>query len=208
MKRILVALGVFALMAVPLAASAQENAGAGRFEVGFFPGGGTFFTEGSTESEASFENYALGASFAFNPNRLFGVEGEVGGGLGYKQNITYNREAFTSLKAPSTLAYNGNVLYSPYGSNRAFVPYATGGMGGLTLWSRDELQTLFDVHQRQSFLTENVGGGLKWYSSKHWGVRGDYRFIIINGKSAADPFFGLNDNRYGHRFYGSLMLTY
>lgn len=88
------------------------------------------------------------------------------------------------------------------------VPYVTAGMGGLTLRARSQLQPILNVQSSQSFLSENLGGGVKWYSSKHWGLRGDYRFFIVNGKSTADPFFGLNETRYGNRVYGSILLTY
>ena len=32
-----------------------------------------------------------------------------------------------------------------------------------------------------NFLTGNVGGGMKWFSSGHWGTRVDYRLMMVKG---------------------------
>ena len=207
MKRTLAVFAMVAFVGMGSVAAAQENAGAGRVEIGISPGGGTFFTKGTTDAQSSFKNYALGGSFTFNANRLFGVEGEFGGGLGVKQDMTFNQSLMTAVEAPNTYAYNGNAIYAPAGNNHPFVPYAAGGMGGLTIQPRTGVHALGALNTT-TFLSENFGGGLKWFSSRHWGVRGDYRFIVVNGKSTADPFFGLNETRYGNRVYGSLLLTY
>ena len=207
MKSTIAVFAVAALLGMGSLAAAQEQAGAGRFEIGLSPGGGTFFTQGSTDAQSSFKNYALGASATWYANRLFGIEGEFGGGLGVKQDITFNQTLMSAIEAPNTYAYNGNAVYMPGGNDRAFVPYAAAGMGGLTMQPRTAVHELGAVNTT-TFLSENVGGGLKWFSSKHWGLRGDYRYIIVNGKSSADPFFGLNETRYGNRVYGGLLLTY
>jgi Outer membrane protein beta-barrel domain len=194
--------------AVVRAASAQERAaGAGRVELSAFPGGGTFFTKGSDGSETKFKNYALGASALVNFNRFIGAEAEVGGGLGVKQTLTFNDVALGDMESPNTLAYNGNIVYNPVGSDRGVIPYATGGIGGLTMFSRTELEPL-GLTSNQTFLSENIGGGLRWYPSKNWGVRGDYRFIVVNSKNDAGSFFGLDETRYGHRVYGSVLFTF
>jgi Outer membrane protein beta-barrel domain len=208
MKHVIVAIGIVALIGGAQAAFAQEQPGAGRWEVGIFPGGGTFFTKGSSNTESSFKNYALGVSVAWNANRLFGVEGELGAGLGLQQTIDFKTSAYTGIKSPNTVAYDGNLVYAPYGSDQALVPYLTAGIGGLSLRSSSNLQSLFGLQPTQSFFTQNLGAGVKWYSSHHWGLRGDYRFFIVDGKSSADPFFGLNNNRYGSRVYGSILLSY
>jgi hypothetical protein len=207
MKHTITVLAALALLCSAGVAAAQEKAGAGRWEVGISPGGGTFFTKGSTDAQSSFKNYALGASMTWNANRLFGIEGEVGGGLGVKQDITFNQTPFTGIEAPDTIAYNGNAVYAPAGNDRAFVPYVAGGMGGLTVRPKAVLND-FGLTNTTTFLSENLGGGIKWFSSKHWGLRGDYRFIVVNGRTSADSFFGLNETRYGNRVYGSLLLTY
>src|SRR5215831_20655750 len=109
MKCSMIAFTTLLVFGAATVASAQENgtAGAGRTEVGIFPAGGTFFTQGSSASESSFKNYALGASVTFNLSRVFGIEGEIGEGIGMKQTIDFNNISFNDLKSPSTIAYNG-----------------------------------------------------------------------------------------------------
>jgi hypothetical protein len=53
-----------------------------------------------------------------------------------------------------------------------------------------------------------VGAGLKWWATDNWGVRGDYRFIIVNGRDTVNPFFGLNTTRYGNRVSGSFLYSF
>ena len=48
----------------------------------------------------------------------------------------------------------------------------TGGVGGLSLFDKADL----GISDTETFLTGNVGGGVKWYTGR-WGLRGDYRFI-------------------------------
>jgi hypothetical protein len=48
---------------------------------------------------------------------------------------------------------------------------------------------------------------LKWFASRHWGVRADYRLFRVKQKDTAPAFFG-QENRYGHRVYGGVVLTY
>jgi hypothetical protein len=75
------------------------------------------------------------------------------------------------------------------------VPYVTGGIGGLTMLQRASL----GVNSAETFLTGDVGGGLKWYAPNgRWGVRGDYRFIAVRSRDDAPAFFG-QETRYGHR---------
>jgi hypothetical protein len=57
----------------------------------------------------------------------------------------------------------------------------------------------------ETFLTGNVGAGLKWYRGR-WGLRGDYRFMAVQSKDDAPEFFG-RETRYGHRFYGAVLLN-
>ena len=181
-------------------ASAQEStAGGGRAEVSAFPGGGVLFTESSGTPE--FGNYALGGSFTFNFNRFVGVEGEGGGSFGIDQRLDF-RSGTRSVRPPNTLAYNGNAIVYPGGNNHALVPYATGGVGGLTTFERPEL----GVNDRTPFLTGNVGGGVKYYFNNRWGVRGDYRFFAVRAKNDAPSFFG-QETRYGHRVYGGLVFN-
>ena len=189
------------------AAYAQETgAGAGRIEIGAFPGGGMFFTESSKGNEPDFGNYALGASFTVNVNRWIGFEGEGGGTIGIHQNFNVGQEAFTDQRSPSMWSYNGNIVVNPGGSDRAIVPYLTGGLGGLTLCPCGDVDTL-GITKYETYLSGNVGGGVKWFSTEHFGVRGDYRFFMVRNNDSAPLFFG-NENRYGHRVQAGLIFTY
>ncbi len=208
MRRTILALVVAGAVIHVGSAYAQETAGAGRVEFCAFPGGGVFFSEGTTTSqEPSFANYALGGSFTYNVNRWVGVEGEVGGGVGVSQSLTLSGTTLTSQKTPHMLAYNGNVIVHPGGNDRAFVPYVTGGLGGLTMFSNNNVLAL-GVVNNQTYFTGNVGAGLKWFAKSKWGLRGDYRFIMIRNDVNAPLFFAQQDNRYGHRIYGGLLFTY
>jgi len=71
------------------------------------------------------------------------------------------------------------------------------------MFERPELGVTNDV----TFLTENVGGGVKWYApNNRWGLRGDYRFVAVNSKDSAPAFFG-RDSRYAHRVYAAVIIN-
>jgi outer membrane protein with beta-barrel domain len=181
-------------------AQAQEAApGPGAVEVTLIPGGGTFFTEGKNTQGPSFGNYGLGAGVSLNFNRYVGVEGEVSGALGIAQNLQFGGLT-SNTRTPNLLNYTGNVVVSA--ANRSSVtPYVTGGVGGLSLFQK---QTL-GINDTTTFLTGNVGAGLKWYSGR-WGLRGDYRFVAVQSKDNAPAFFG-QETRYGHRVYGGVVVN-
>jgi hypothetical protein len=161
-------------------------------------GGALFFTEEDTESD--FYNYTMGGALAYNINRFVGIEGEFGAAIGYSQDLQFAGRTIDE-KTPSMLNYTGNVVVgAPVG---AFRPYASGGIGGLTMLEREEL----GVDSSETFLTGNVGGGVKWFASNgRWGLRGDYRFVMVRDKDDAPAFFG-NETRYGHRVYGGVVIT-
>jgi hypothetical protein len=172
--------------------------GPGTFEVTIFPGGATFFTEASDSNSPSFGNYDLGGSATVNFNRFIGVEGEVSGLLGVSQSLDFVTGA-ADVKTPHLLNYSGNVIVNA--GRGSVVPYATAGLGGLSLFERAEV----GVNDTTTFLTTNVGGGVKWYAGR-WGLRGDYRFIAVQSKDDAPAFFG-QETRYGHRIYGGVILN-
>ena len=181
-------------------ASAQEtNQGPGRVEVSIIPAGGVFFTERTETSEPSFGNYDLGGAVAVNFNRYVGVEGEVSGALGISQDLQF-AGLTSNLKTPDILNYSGNIVVNA-ANHSSVVPYVTGGVGGLSLLQKTGL----GIADTETFLTGNVGAGLKWYAGR-WGVRGDYRFIAVQSKDEAPSFFG-QDTRYGHRIYGAVVLN-
>jgi len=205
-RRVLVALAVLAFAAA--SAYAQEGGGgAGRVEIGAFPGGGMFFAKTNNGNEPEFGNYALGGSFTVNANRYVGFEAEGGGTVGVRQAFNFGETAYTNQRSPSTWLYQGNVVVNPAGSDRSIVPYATGGLGGLTLCPCGDAKSTLGVTTYKTFLTGNMGGGLKWFSTRHFGVRGDYRFFIVRNNDTAPLFFG-NETRYGHRVQGGLIFTY
>jgi hypothetical protein len=194
---------IAALVAVTGLAGANQayaqGAEPGRTEISVFPGGGLFFREATDTGEPSFNNYGLGGAVAVNFNRYVGVEGEVGGALGYSQDLELGGLT-TDLKTPHMLNYSGNLVLSA--PNRsAFVPYAAGGIGGLSLFERSDV----GVSDTTTFLMGNVGGGVKWYGGR-WGLRADYRFIGVRSQDEAPAFFG-RETRYGHRVYWAVLVN-
>jgi hypothetical protein len=181
-------------------AYAQETTpGPGKAEVTVIPGGWTFFT--SQGSQPSFGAYSLGGSFAYSFTRMIGVEGEVGGTLGVKQDLDMLGGLIVREKTPNMLSYVGNVIVNLPGGS--IVPYATGGIGGLTLYQRE----LLGIFGNDTFLTGNVGGGVKWYAPNgRWGIRGDYRFQAVRSKDDAPEFFG-QETRYAHRVFGGVIIN-
>src|SRR6185503_14620426 len=157
-RRVLIVLAA-AAFGVGTAYAQEGSAGAGRVEIGAFPGGGMFFTQSSNGNEPEFGNYAVGASLTVNVNRWIGIEGEGGGTIGLHQNFTVAAKAFTDQRSPSMWSYNGNLVVNPGGSDRAVVPYLTGGVGGLTLCPCGGVDTL-GITKYETYLSGNVGGGV------------------------------------------------
>jgi hypothetical protein len=189
-------------------ASAQElGAGAGRVEIGAAPGGGLFVMESTDAVEPKFRNYAFTASLTFNANRWVGVEGDVAFAMGVRQNLTFNAGTLGDQKTPHMLSYSGNFVFYPAGSNRAVVPYAAAGAGALTMFNTTDVENL-GIVKNETYLMTNVGGGLKWFPARHWGVRGDYRLMMVRSNDTAPDFFGRQETRLAHRVYGALILTY
>jgi hypothetical protein len=181
-------------------AFAQESGPApGSVEITVIPGGGTFFMKGKDTGEPSFGNYDLGGAVTFNINRYIGVEGDVAGSIGISQSLAFAGSP-RDLKSPNMLQYSGNVIVSA--PNRSsVVPYLTGGVGGLSIFDKPALA----IADTKTFLTGNVGGGVKWYAGR-WGLRGDYRFVAVRSDNDAPDFFG-KETRYGHRVYGGVLLN-
>jgi hypothetical protein len=90
------------------------------------------------------------------------------------------------VKTPHFLNYSGNLIVNA--GRGSVVPYATAGLGGLSLFERAEV----GVNDTTTFLTTNVGGGVKWYAGR-WGLRGDYRFIAVQSKDDAPAFLRAGD---------------
>jgi hypothetical protein len=63
------------------------------------------------------------------------------------------------------------------------------------------------VTKNVNYLTGNIGGGLKWFAARHWGVRGDYRLLVVRDTTKAPAFFSRDELRYGHRIHSGLLFT-
>ncbi len=199
MKRLIVPVLVVASFLVTSSAFAQEGpAGPGRAEITLIPGGAVLFTENTDASAPSFGNYQFGGSVTYNINRFVGIEGEVSSSVGISQSLDFGYS--DSVRTPDTLSYNGNVVVS-MPSGGSIVPYVTGGVGGLNLFSRESL----GINETETLFTSNVGGGVKWHAGS-WGLRADYRFIAVPSKDETSAFFG-TDPRYGHRVYGAVLIN-
>jgi hypothetical protein len=198
-RRIAVLLVLAMLGAGTLFAQETASAGPGTVEVTVIPGGATFFTSGNRGP--SFGSYTLGGALTYNVNSIVGIEGEVGGTLGVTQDLRFGGIT-ANAKTPDLINYTANLVVAAP-TRTAVVPYATGGIGGLTMFERSGL----GVNGSQTFLTGNVGGGLKWYAPNgRWGLRGDYRFITVRSNDSAPAFFG-QETRYGHRVYGAVVVN-
>lgn len=201
MKRFLAVLLTVAAVSGATNTFAQDAAaGPGTVVVTIIPGGATFFTEAKDNAQGpSFGNYDLGGSVAVNFNRYLAVEGELSGAFGISQTLELGTSALDE-RTPNFLNYSANLLVS-YPTGSSVVPYVAGGIGGLSLFERREVS----VNDNHTFLTGNVGAGVNWYAGR-WGLRGDYRFIAVKSDDEAPAFFG-QENRYGHRVYGGVLLN-
>jgi len=189
---------MLSLVGATRAYAQSENAGPGIVEANLIPGGGTFFT--TKGAAPSFGSYSVGGSLTYNITQWIGVEGEVGGNLGVSQVLQFGTINGT-VKTPNMATYAGNVIVSVPTQSSVF-PYVTGGVGGLTLFET----TALGVNRQDTLLTGNVGGGVKWYANRCWGLRADYRFIAVKSKDDAPAFVG-RDTRYGHRVYGGVAVN-
>jgi hypothetical protein len=193
---------MFAVIGLASAAPAfaqESQPGAGAVVITLIPAGGTFFTQSKSGSEPSFGNYSVGGAAQVRVNRYVAIEGEVNGAFGLTQNLDLTTGT-SNLKTPDLLSYNGNVVVS-VPTRHSIEPYATGGVGGLTVYSKPALA----ITDTQTFFTTNVGGGVTWFNGR-WGLRADYRFLVVKSRTDASAFFG-QETRYGHRVYGGLIFN-
>jgi hypothetical protein len=193
-------------------ASAQESGavGAGKLEVGGFPGGGLWLVGGDDNTEVNFNNYDFGGGATWYLSPVTAIEAEAAFGLGISQNVNYRNREVHRIQMPHTLSTGGNVVIFPAGSARRVAGYVTGGVGTLTMYSRTAATLVFGLTERQSFFTTNVGGGVKIFrrgDAANWGFRIDYRVLIVNSNSDAVPLFAQSKRRTGHRFYIGMLYT-
>jgi len=188
----------------------EEQPGAGKLELGGFPGGGLWLAGGDDKNEVNFNNYDFGGGATWYLNSKAAVEAEGAFGLGLSQNVNYQNKIVYRVQMPHTLGTNGNVVIFPGGSARRVAGYVTGGAGMLTLFSRTAASRLFGLTHNESFVATNVGGGMKIFrrgDHRNWGFRIDYRVVMVNKKSDAVALFAQSKRRTGHRFYIGMLYT-
>ncbi len=199
LKALGVGVALAAMSAVPAYAQ-EQGATPAAVDLTIVPGGGMFFLSGSTESH--FRNYNVGGAVGVNLNNYIGLEGEGNMTMGvYHQNLVLSGTPVTEAP-PNTVDFSGNVLFSIPGGQHSTVPYAAMGLGSLILLEHNDLA----IPAAKMFFTANMGGGLKWYANNHWGLRADYRFVVIQSSDKAPEFFG-REGRFAHRIYGGVILN-
>src|SRR5262245_30763345 len=143
----LVVIGTFVCVG---GASAQESTpGPGLIEATYIPAGAAYFT--SKGNSPSFGNYGFGTAVTYNFTPYIGVEGELGAMIATSSNLQFG-DLNHNTKSPNMLSYTGNVVVS-LATGHSVVPYATGGVGGLTVFERPVL----NITEDETFLTGNVG---------------------------------------------------
>ncbi len=182
-------------------AYAQENARTpGTVELTVIPGGAMLFVSGNSESR--FGNYDVGGSLVYNINRYVGVEGEGNVALGINhQHLVLGATSMTEAP-PNMVDMSGNVTVSAPGGMHHTTPYFAGGLGSMVLLTHTDL----GISNSKAFFTGNAGGGLKWYADGRWGLRADYRLVMIRSSDSAPEFFG-REGRFAHRIYAGVILN-
>jgi hypothetical protein len=204
------------LLAGSAAASAQDaTIGAGKVEIGGFPGGGTFFVGGDDAKEVNFNVYTAGGGLTYYFNNAIAVEGEFTGSVGWAQDVIFNNAPLIHNQMPTVWSYSGNIVFFPGGTTGKQVPfYLTGGIGAVALSPRVPTKVFgYDVDQvgTQMFMAENIGGGIKLFrgaDAPNWGFRVDYRYLFINSNGDAPAFFAKTKNRGAHRVYAGMLYTW
>lgn len=192
----------------PPASSSEVSGphGAQGVEVMAMPVGVMVFTQSATGRSPRFGSYTLGGSITGNVNHVIGLEGEAAWGRGLHENFTFNASDLVGQATPDVFNYSGSLVVSPIGNDHTLVPYIEGGFGGLTMFSTTAVANL-GVTANQTFWLSNVGVGLKWFATRHVGLRGDYRFMHVWNDNTAPVFFG-QENRDVHRVYLGINFTF
>ena len=184
-------------------ARAQE-AGAGRVEVdSALLGGGTLFIPSAAPRSIG---YVFDAAANVNVSRRVGVEGDFAWAMSRQHTVGLAGVAPTAVRTPNMLFYTANVIFSPFGHGRRFIPYAEFGGGALGVLGGSASDS-FGLAPGSTHLIANIGGGVRWFPIPHWGVRGDYRYIAVRNTA---PPGGIGVVPVGHvqRLYGALVLTF
>jgi len=204
------------LLAGSTTVSAQEaTIGAGKVEIGGFPGGGTFFVGGDDNKEVDFNVYTAGGGLTYYVTPVVAIEGEFTGSIGWAQDVFFNRAKLIHNQMPTVWSYSGNVVFFPGGTAGKQLPfYVTGGIGQVLLSPRVPTKVFgYDVDTvgTQAFLAENIGGGVKIFrgaDAPNWGFRIDYRYLFVNENNDAPAFFAQAKSRGAHRVYVGMLYTW
>jgi len=199
MSRWIAGLIVVSSIVVTGSAQAQETTpGPGKVELTIVPGGATFFTKKAPAP--GFGNYDIGGAAAYNFTRMVGVEGEVGGSLGIRQNLSQIAGLINKEKTPNMLSYSGNVVVNAPG--HALVPYATGGVGGFAVYHSE----LLGISKSAAFLTEMWAAESS--GSREQSVGTSRRLPVYGGAIKDNRTCILRQNaRFGHRIYGAVIIN-
>ena len=184
----------------PTQAARTTGLAGGRLDITAIPAGTLFVRQGKTASQPRFTSYAPGAAMSVKLTDRLHVEGETVFGLASRQDLKFEGERLGEFKPPTMFGYTGNLLVNLVPSHHTIVPYAVGGLGGLHVFSREEI----GVTSNNS-LVADFGGGAKvmWGSI---GIRGDYRLFALRAKNEDEPFIG-PDTRFGNRVYAGLVFA-
>jgi hypothetical protein len=180
------------LLAGCTAASAQDaTIGAGKVEIGGFPGGGTFFVGGDDNQEVNFNVYTAGGGLTYYLNNAIALEGEFTGSVGWAQDVTFRNAALIHNQMPTVWSYAGNIVFFPGGTNGKRAPvYITGGIGAIALAPRVPTKVF------------------RGADAPNWGFRVDYRYLFVNSNDDAPAFFAKSKSRGAHRVYVGMLYTW
>src|SRR5829696_1245270 len=84
---------VFLLVGSSAALAQDATIGAGKVEIGGFPGGGTFFIGGDDNREVNFNVYTAGGGLTYYLTNALAIEGEFTGSVGWAQDVTFKNAA-------------------------------------------------------------------------------------------------------------------
>src|SRR5512145_324123 len=105
-------------------ASAQDaTIGAGKLEIGGFPGGGTFFKGGDDNKEVNFNVYTAGGGLTYYFTEAVAVEGEFTGSIGWAQDVHFNNTKLIHNQMPTVWSYSGNIVFFPGGTAGKQFPF-------------------------------------------------------------------------------------
>jgi len=184
-------------------ALAQE-AGAGHVEIdSALLGGGTLFIPSAAPRSVG---YVFDVATNLNVSRRIGIEGDFAWAMSRTHTTGLTGIAPASVRTPNMLFYTANVIVSPLGHGRSFIPYAELGGGALSALGGSPSDS-FGLASDSTHLTANIGGGMRWFPMPHWGVRIDYRYIAIRNASPPDAF-GVVPVGHMQRLLGALVLTF